>query len=139
MVGEIFKIGIFGQHRSCFKIELFVIRQGARARLTEGQGGDGRRYIGKEEKMDNKFSVTLTTSPKAKPDPEHLPFGKIFTDHMFIMDYDIEKGWHDGRIVPYGPLELDPPALFSTMARKCLRGLKLIRQQKAKFSYSGLI
>ena len=91
MVGEIFKIGIFGQHRSCFKIELFVIRQGARARLTGGQGGDGRRYIGKEEKMDNKFSVTLTTSPKAKPDPEHLPFGKIFTDPVSYTHLDVYK------------------------------------------------
>ncbi len=132
MVGEIFKIGIFGQHRSCFKIELFVIRQGARVRLTGGQGGDGRRYIGKEEKMDNKFSVTLTTSPKAKPDPEHLPFGKIFTDHMFIMDYDIEKGWHDGRIVPYGPLELDPASTVFHYGQEMFEGLKAYKTAEGK-------
>ena len=33
--------------------------------------------------------VTLTTNPKKKPEDESkLGFGKIFTDHMFIMDYD---------------------------------------------------
>lgn len=47
--------------------------------------------------MNNNFSITLTKNPKAKPDPDKLPFGKIFTDHMFTMDYDPQKGWHDGR------------------------------------------
>ena len=33
--------------------------------------------------------VTLTTNPKKKPEDESkLGFGKIFTDHMFIMDYE---------------------------------------------------
>ena len=54
-----------------------------------------------------KITIERTTAPKAKPtDETKLGFGKIFTDHMFIMDYDTCKGWHDARIVPYGPLEL---------------------------------
>ena len=48
--------------------------------------------------------VTLTTNPKKKPEDESkLGFGKIFTDHMFIMDYEKGRGWHDARVVPYGP------------------------------------
>ena len=35
--------------------------------------------------MNNNFSITLTKNPKAKPDPDKLPFGKIFTDHMFTI------------------------------------------------------
>ena len=36
--------------------------------------------------MSNTFSITLTKNPKAKPDPEHLQFGTVFTDHMFLMN-----------------------------------------------------
>ena len=43
--------------------------------------------------MDYSFPVTRTTTPKAKPtDCKSLGFGKYFTDHMFIMDYDEGQG-----------------------------------------------
>ena len=49
--------------------------------------------------------VTLTTNPKKKPEDESkLGFGKIFTDHMFIMDYEQGRGWHDARVVPVWPV-----------------------------------
>ena len=54
------------------------------------------------------IKITRTTAPKAKPDESNLGFGKKFTDHMFVMDYTEGEGWHDARIVPYGPFELDP-------------------------------
>ena len=45
--------------------------------------------------------VELTKNPKKKPAPgDPLPFGRIFTDHMFMMDYDLGQGWHEPRIVP---------------------------------------
>lgn len=69
--------------------------------------------------MHYQFPVTKTTAPKAKPDPEHLNFGTVFTDHMFLMDYNIEKGWHKGRIVPMGLFPLTPLPLYFIMPRKC--------------------
>ena len=58
------------------------------------------------------IKVELTKQPKAKPtDETKLGFGSIFTDHMFVMNYDEGQGWHDARIVPYGPIELDPSAM----------------------------
>src|SRR3989344_3444134 len=33
-----------------------------------------------------------------------LPFGKLHSDHMFLMLYSPENGWHDAKIVPYGPI-----------------------------------
>ena len=58
------------------------------------------------------IKITKTTTPKAKPtDESKLGFGKVFTDHMFIMNYDKGQGWHDARIVPYGPICLDPSAV----------------------------
>ena len=74
--------------------------------------------------MKYQFSVTKTTNPKAKPDPDTLGFGTEFTDHMFLLDYKEGKGWHNGRIVPYGPIELDPAALVFHYGQEMFEGLK---------------
>ena len=58
-----------------------------------------------------KISVTLTKNPKPRPDENSLGFGKYYTDHMFIMDYEEGKGWHDARIVPYAPIVVGPAAM----------------------------
>ncbi len=71
--------------------------------------------------------IEKTTAPKAKPDWKNLGFGHIFTDHMFIMDYDEGQGWHDARIVPYQPIVLDPSALVFHYAQECFEGLKAYR------------
>ena len=55
------------------------------------------------------IKLELTKHPKAKPQDEtKLGFGSIFTDHMFVMNYDKGQGWHDPRIVPYGDIPLSP-------------------------------
>lgn len=74
--------------------------------------------------MNYSFTIQKTTAPKAKPDPDTLKFGKTFTDHMFVMDYSTEKGWHDGRIIPYGPLMLDPAAAVLHYSQQMFEGLK---------------
>lgn len=71
--------------------------------------------------------IEKTTAPKAKPDWKNLGFGHIFTDHMFIMDYDEGQGWHNARIVPYQPIVLDPSALVFHYAQECFEGLKAYR------------
>lgn len=73
------------------------------------------------------ISITKTTSPKAKPDRNNLGFGRYFTDHMFVMDYTEGKGWHDPRIVPYGPLELDPSCMIFHYGQGIFEGLKAYR------------
>ena len=73
------------------------------------------------------IKIQKTTTPKQKPDWKNLGFGHIFTDHMFIMDYDEGQGWHDARIVPYQPLVLDPSALVFHYAQECFEGLKAYR------------
>lgn len=74
--------------------------------------------------MRYEFTIQKTTNPKIKPDPESLSFGSTFTDHMFIMDYSIDKGWHDGRIVPYGPLPMDPASAVLHYSQQMFEGLK---------------
>ena len=64
------------------------------------------------------ISITKTTTPKQKPaDESKLGFGQYYTDHMFIMNYDEGEGWHNPRIVPYGPFELDPAAIVQLMVQ----------------------
>lgn len=49
--------------------------------------------------MDLEIKFVKTTAPKQKPaDEAHLGFGKIFTDHMFIVEYTVGTGWHDAQI-----------------------------------------
>lgn len=73
------------------------------------------------------FEVTLSTTKKEKPQPEHLGFGKNFTDHMFIMDYTTGKGWYNPRIVPYQSISLDPAAKIFHYGQTVFEGLKAYR------------
>ncbi|MDR2162689.1 MAG: branched-chain amino acid aminotransferase [Clostridiales Family XIII bacterium] len=74
--------------------------------------------------MKYEIKITKTQNPKAKPDPVSLGFGDVFTDHMFIMDYDEGEGWHDARIVPYAPICLDPAASVLHYAQEMFEGMK---------------
>ena len=71
----------------------------------------------------------LKTRP-SKDDP--LTFGTIFTDHMFIMDYEEEKGWHDARIVPYQPISLDPSAMVFHYGQEMFEGLKAYKAKDGR-------
>lgn len=72
--------------------------------------------------------IERTNVPKQKPvDETKLGFGKVFTDHMFIMNYDEGQGWHDARIVPYAPISLDPSAAVFHYAQECFEGMKAYR------------
>ena len=72
-----------------------------------------------------KIDVQLTTTPKQKPQPgDKLPFGHIFTDHMFIMNYTEGKGWHDARIVPYQNISLSPASMVFHYGQEMFEGLK---------------
>lgn len=73
------------------------------------------------------YPVTRSSTLKPKPDPKTLVFGKTFTDHMFLMDYDAGQGWHDGRIVPYAPIALDPSAMVFHYAQEVFEGMKAYR------------
>ena len=74
----------------------------------------------------------LVKEKKAKPDPATLGFGKIFTDHMFMMDYTPDKGWHDARIVPFGPLSIHPACTALHYGSEIFEGLKAYRRADGK-------
>lgn len=69
--------------------------------------------------------IEKTTSPKAKPAKgAKLGFGHIFTDHMFVMNYDEGQGWHDARVVPFGNITLSPAAMVFHYGQTMFEGLK---------------
>ena len=76
------------------------------------------------------IKITKTTTPKQKPaDQSALGFGKYYTDHMFIMNYDEGQGWHDARIVPYGPISLDPAAMCLHYGQEVFEGMKAYKTE----------
>lgn len=79
------------------------------------------------------IKITKTTNPKKKPAKgEKLGFGKVFTDHMFLMNYTEGQGWHDARIVPYDKLVLDPSSMVFHYGQEMFEGLKAYRGADGK-------
>ena len=74
--------------------------------------------------MYDEIRLCETAERKPRPLDEDLRFGDVFTDHMFIMDYTEEIGWHDPRIVPYGPVSLPPAAACFHYGQTIFEGLK---------------
>ncbi|MCD7757578.1 MAG: branched-chain amino acid aminotransferase [Clostridiales bacterium] len=79
------------------------------------------------------IKVELTKTPKAKPaDESKLGFGKLFSDHMFVMDYTEGQGWHAPRIIPYQPFVLDPACVVFHYAQEIFEGMKAYRTAEGK-------
>jgi len=77
--------------------------------------------------------IELTKNPKALPgEDDPLKFGTIFTDHMFVMDYESGKGWHDPRIIPYQPLVLEPSAMVFHYGQEMFEGLKAYKSDDGR-------
>ena len=77
------------------------------------------------------IKVTLTNNPKEKPTGK-LGFGKVFTDHMFVMNYTRGRGWHDPRIVPYQDITLSPAAMVFHYGQEMFEGLKAYKGEDGK-------
>ena len=75
--------------------------------------------------MFPEIKITKTTTPKQKPVAgQPLPFGRNFSDHMFVMDYVRGQGWINPRIEPYAPIEIEPAAMVFHYGQAVFEGLK---------------
>ena len=71
------------------------------------------------------IKIEESNNKKAKPDPnEDISFGTIFTDHMFVMDYEESKGWINPRIVEYRDFSISPAALVFHYGQTMFEGMK---------------
>lgn len=81
--------------------------------------------------LADQFEVYPTSN--ATPDAERAAeleaprFGTVFTDHMARITWTQGTGWHDRRVVEYGPLLLDPAAAVLHYAQEIFEGLKAYR------------
>jgi len=91
-----------------------------------------RQYLNHNQEKEYAMEITITSAPpdqlKKRPaDESQLGFGDIFTDHMFIANYESGKGWFDPRIEPYGDIHLDPAAMGLHYGQEIFEGLKAYR------------
>jgi branched-chain amino acid aminotransferase len=84
------------------------------------------------------FALHLAAKRSQRPPDSELVFGRAFTDHMAIVDYDVERGWFDPRVVPYGPMALDPAAAVLHYAQSMFDGLKAYRGADEKIRFFRL-
>jgi len=82
--------------------------------------------------MSDAIRIIRTTRKKEKPKDKDLAFGTDFTDHMFLVDFQEEKGWYDPRVEPYGPLSLDPATAVLHYGQGLFEGLKAFRGKDGK-------
>lgn len=69
---------------------------------------------------------------KPLPDDSELTFGAEFSDHLFNMDYDRERGWHNPRIEPYQPIVMDPSTMVLHYGQSIFEGLKAFKTVNGK-------
>jgi branched-chain amino acid aminotransferase len=80
------------------------------------------------------LQFTVEANAAAAPDEQvaevlRAPgFGRVFTDHLAIARWTTERGWHDARIQPYGPLSLDPATHVFHYSQTIFEGFKAYRQ-----------
>ncbi|NLC96275.1 MAG: branched-chain amino acid aminotransferase [Erysipelotrichaceae bacterium] len=74
--------------------------------------------------MDIKFVEREVLKEKPK---SNFGFGKYYTDYMFMLDYTEGKGFHDGRIVPFGDITINPSMMVLHYAQETFEGLKAYR------------
>jgi branched-chain amino acid aminotransferase len=77
------------------------------------------------------FGLTRNPAPRSPQEREAIladpGFGRYFTDHMVQIEWTADEGWHDARVVPYGPLMLDPSTNSLHYGQLIFEGLKAYR------------
>jgi branched-chain amino acid aminotransferase len=73
------------------------------------------------------ISTHLSPNRKPRPKDAELVFGRTFTDHMALVDYEVTHGWHEPRVVPYEALSLDPASAVLHYGQAMFEGLKAFR------------
>lgn len=78
--------------------------------------------------MTTDFKITTVTNSKIdRVNLEDLPFGSVFSDHQFRMDFR-DGAWQQGEIGPYGDMSLSPAAMALHYGQAIFEGMKAFRQ-----------
>jgi branched-chain amino acid aminotransferase len=75
------------------------------------------------------FNITKAERSKLKDiSLENVPFGKYFTDHMLVVDYE-DGVWKTPQILPYQPLQLDPSLAAIHYGQSIFEGIKAYKDE----------
>lgn len=86
--------------------------------------------------MNDTLDITITKAENSKltvTDFSQLPFGKVFSDHMFIAEYDNGQ-WSNLQVLPYGPIPMSPAISALHYGQAIFEGMKAYRQASGKIS-----
>ncbi len=78
-------------------------------------------------------AIAIETHPNPRSDAErdgllaNPGFGRVFTDHMVMIRYSADKGWHDAKVTARGPIEIDPACAVLHYAQEIFEGMKAYR------------
>ena len=76
------------------------------------------------------LSVTKSeTSRVSGVDFNNLAFGRVFTDHMFYCDFKNGE-WQQPKVVPYGPMTIDPSARVFHYGQAVFEGMKAYKDEE---------
>lgn len=82
------------------------------------------------------IKITLRDDKREIPkDMSKVRFGKTFSDHMFLMEYNSKDGWHDARIVPHEPIPMDMGAMVFHYAQEIFEGMKAYRREDGQVQF----
>lgn len=86
--------------------------------------------------MNDTLDITITKAENSRltvTDFSQLPFGKVFSDHMFIAEYDNGQ-WSNLQVLPYGPIPMSPAISALHYGQAIFEGMKAYRQANGKIS-----
>lgn len=79
-----------------------------------------------------KLTIEKSTQLKPKLTLSDIKWGHVFTDHMLVLDWDIENGYSAPKIIPYGDLSLSPAISALHYAIQCFEGMKAYKTAEGK-------
>ncbi len=82
--------------------------------------------------MNHNITIKKTENSRlSSVDFDNLPFGRLFSDHMFVIDY-IDGEWQEPQIVPYGTIEIEPSNMALHYGQAVFEGMKATKTADGK-------
>ena len=75
------------------------------------------------------IKIIKSEKKSVMPEESALGFGKVFSDHMFVMDWEAGKGWYDARIIPFSSISIHPASTVLHYGSEIFEGLKAYRAE----------
>lgn len=82
--------------------------------------------------MKQEISISKTAHSRLdEVDFENIPFGRVFSDHMFVMEYE-DGAWHNPRIVPFDYIQMHPAAMVLHYGQAIFEGMKATSSEEGE-------